>query len=416
MGFRPNGLPCFRKVGGVYSKALKMCYANPRLRSLLRSMPCPINGTAPTCPAGWLWGGWGVTVEGATPTWMGRSVAEACVNEMFTEDIVKRFHGALQRAAGPAHGSVLLTAVTREMVDFAENLLCSFRAVGAGTAAVILGLEKGVCKRLPRGWECVEVTSARRDPETDHWRHGAVKMTALAIAVASGFAEGVLYTSPDIVLVRNPLAVARGAAISGSGVDAIFQSNNALRQGARSCSEVHPKYWTRQGGKGMELNTGLFYIRHTPGSINFMIRALWNLYDGSTGFDGGEQRPMQHAMQELGKSFEVRTFPCGVFANGNVFWGHQEAIKLSEVALVSGNWIAGAELKRACMKAAGLWALPAPVSASSQTQAKNARTAKCSLSHEKFTTSPVALRAKAQLTDSGWILQCPTVAPPALLS
>merc|ERR1712232_732875 len=109
------------------------------------------------------------------------------------------------------------------------------------------------------------------------WTAAAVKLTLLTVAVVSGLTEGVLYTNADVSFFKNPLQIASGAAMTGA--DTIFQLNNALRKNAKACGEMHPKYWDTEDLNRIELNTGLVYVRNSPGAINLMTRALRNLYD-----------------------------------------------------------------------------------------------------------------------------------------
>merc|ERR1712187_1081026 len=108
----------------------------------------------------------------------------------------------------------------------------------------------------------------------------------------------------------------------------------------------------------MEANSGLYYVRDSPGGAALVMHALGAVFDGRVGFYGGDKMALQNAFLSLPTLTNVKFLPCNRFVNGNVFWGHRNLIRDSEVVAVHSNWINGKDSKRACLRKAGLWALP----------------------------------------------------------
>mmetsp|Transcript_93827 Transcript_93827/g.208755 ORF Transcript_93827/g.208755 Transcript_93827/m.208755 type:complete len:104 (-) Transcript_93827:15-326(-) len=55
--------------------------------------------------------------------------------------------------------------------------------------------------------------------------------------------------------------------------------------------------------------------------------------------------------------FQVKTFPCGDVANGNVYWGHMQTPLAASPIAVHANWMLAATHEQDCLRVAGFWSL-----------------------------------------------------------
>lgn len=309
-------------------------------------------------------GGAAVPLGGVPPAFDTEDASKV-LDGIFTPEAIHRIQDAIERVAGPSRSPVLLAVATLGMLEFTENMLCSLDAVGVSGRALVVGLESGLCSELSEGRSCVDLTpnvaglDGRAAFAYSSSAFRAVGLSKLGVATAvvlGNRTRGVLFADVDVAFLRDPLAAADAMASSGR-LDAVFQLNNALRAGARTCADFHPKYEEQGGRWRIDVNSGLYYIRDTPDAAHLMTEAFGLLRAGNAGGDGMDQGALWTAISNLNSSLRVDTFPCGEFANGNVFWGHHGAIQATQTVAVHANWMVGSFQKEACMHAAQIWFL-----------------------------------------------------------
>eukprot|EP00928_Gymnodinium_smaydae_P081948 TRINITY_DN65380_c0_g1_i1.p1 TRINITY_DN65380_c0_g1~~TRINITY_DN65380_c0_g1_i1.p1 ORF type:complete len:726 (-),score=48.46 TRINITY_DN65380_c0_g1_i1:12-2189(-) len=357
-----GNVPCFHKLHTE-------CYEDKRLSVLFRSLPCPRTPSEMdnlTCADTFLLGA-------------RRKQSKLCVHHWgFNHQDTLALEMAVANAAGPSRQPVVLTSVNRGMLDFADNLLCSLRALGLLSRTVVVGLETGVCSSMTvEGISCIDVSRmGQRAPRS---RHGSeplrfgqpeyrelmvAKFAVIALSLLAGVTNELLYLDVDVVVVQDPFdAIAQSL---GNDVDLAAQRNSALAKSARTCADVRGR---SVAASPYDANAGFLYLRSRPGAVNVILRTVRNMYDGNMGLDGADQGALNEAIKDLSGPFNAEKdiglasfaeFSCDVFANGDVFFAHQEILNVSKLAGVHATWMVGADRKRECLATAGLWLRPPP--------------------------------------------------------
>ena len=158
---------------------------------------------------------------------------------------------AVAKAAGDFARPITLVFVKPgPEVDLARNLLCTLLAVSA-ERVVVAALGDNVCAKFAQSFNtfaCVELPISE-----DGSNAALVRFHAITVAAFRGMTNGILVLPEDIAFVANP----EHAFVKG--VDVSFQLNHALRENAKDCRDVHPKY----GKDEVRLDASVIWVRNT---------------------------------------------------------------------------------------------------------------------------------------------------------
>jgi len=295
---------------------------------------------------------------------------------MSKED-AERLLGGIRNASKKT-GTFFVTVLDGGMVSIGENMILSLNAVPCDTPVLVVGLGGNVCSRFlePGGPICVEVfrESATSEDEVawgshEYWAVVFRKHVVLTLVAMSKTARWAAYTDPDIVYLNCPtdylINVSTGKAQTISGTfdeyDIVFSPNNMLSKEATTVDDVAETYATR-GMKDIlvgpekrraDINTGLFVMRMSPMVEDLMLTTMRIFKDQEFVHGHYQQYSLVQALDQL-PGVRVGVAGSDRLTNGNVFWGHRELLKASDVISVHANWMTST-MKVPCLKEAGLW-------------------------------------------------------------
>mmetsp|Transcript_85726 Transcript_85726/g.239658 ORF Transcript_85726/g.239658 Transcript_85726/m.239658 type:complete len:852 (+) Transcript_85726:108-2663(+) len=287
--------------------------------------------------------------------------------KLLTEAESRKIISALHTTAGFERRPVIVIATDVNMRQMTSNILCNLHDVGAQDHVVLVAAGEGVCRHLLHDRsKCVEIHSTPSSKGGSLEYRGAAyraivarKLSIFSLSAISGVADVMLFMDTDVVVFQNPFAADLLAATRSSRVDMKFMLNNALATGAKTCMDFHPKYYNSRGKRRprFDLNSGLYYVRDSPGAFLVMLHALAILLAGEAEFDGMDQGALMTALKRRPDEHvaHVGYLPCGQFPNGNIFWNHAQTLVTTRLVAVHVNWMKGVELKTQCMRSSGLW-------------------------------------------------------------
>ncbi|CAK0836281.1 unnamed protein product [Prorocentrum cordatum] len=102
-----------------------------------------------------------------------------------------------------------------------------------------------------------------------------------------------------------------------------------------------------------DINTGLFVMRMSPMVEDLMLTTMRIFKDQEFVHGDYQQYSLVQALDQL-PGVRVGVAGSDWLTNGNVFWGHRELLKASDVISVHANWMTST-MKVPCLKEAGLW-------------------------------------------------------------
>jgi len=291
---------------------------------------------------------------------------------------VMELHGALAKL-GEKSKSIVLTLINATQADLAVNMLSSLAASGEKAPCLVVGTQPGTCSALKilqgRGHSdhiCVEV------PHVQPAENLSVPFTELEIqtfkhaimttVIVSGLSQGVLYAAADTVFVQAPMQFFKR---DYPGSHMVVTANNVMKENPETCTDVADKYEKAEAGQlrdrlriyrrsltgeedsaRFDINSGLIFAQNSPGTADVMLRS-WMLLVTRGSAENTQHWALQQAIQDA-SWVNVQTGSCTQFVNGNVFWGHCELLKMSDVISVHANWMTST-MKVPCLKEAGLW-------------------------------------------------------------
>jgi len=295
---------------------------------------------------------------------------------MSKED-AERLLGGIRNASKKT-GTFFVTVLDGGMVSIGENMILSLNAVPCDTPVLVVGLGGNVCSRFlePGGPICVEVfrESATSEDEVawgshEYWAVVFRKHVVLTLVAMSKTARWAAYTDPDIVYLNCPtdylINVSTGKAETISRTfdeyDIVFSPNNMLSKEATTVDDVAETYATRgmkdvfvgPNQRRADINTGLFVMRNSSVVNDLMLTTMQILKDQEFVHGHYQQYSLVKALEQL-PGVRVGVAGSDRLTNGNVFWGHRELLKESDVISVHANWM-NSTMKVPCLKDAGFW-------------------------------------------------------------
>jgi len=300
----------------------------------------------------------------------------AAEGRMPKED-AERLLGGIQKAS-EKEGVFLVTVLDGGMLSIGENMVLSLNAVPCDIPLLIVGLGGNVCSRFLEfgGTICVEVLreSALSQEEVnwgshEYWEVVARKHLVLTLVSVSKMARWFAHTDPDIVYLKCPMDylinVSTGKAETISRTfdeyDIVFSPNNMLSKEATTVDDVAETYATRgmkdvfvgPNQRRADINTGLFVMRNSSVVNDLMLTTMQILKDQEFVHGHYQQYSLVKALEQL-PGVRVGVAGSDRLTNGNVFWGHRELLKESDVISVHANWM-NSTMKVPCLKDAGFW-------------------------------------------------------------
>jgi len=295
---------------------------------------------------------------------------------MSKED-AERLLGGIRNASKKT-GTFFVTVLDGGMVSIGENMILSLNAVPCDTPLLVVGLGGNVCSSFLdfSGITCVEVFRDLASSEDEvawgsheYWEVVFRKHVVLTLVALSKTARWVAYTDPDIVYLNCPtdylINVSTGKAQTISGTfdeyDIVFSPNNMLSKEATTVDDVAETYATR-GMKDIlvgpdkrraDINTGLFVMRTSSIVDDLMMKTMRVFKDQEFVHGHYQQYSLVQALDQL-PGVRVGVAGSDRLTNGNVFWGHRELLKESDVISVHANWM-NSTMKVPCLKDAGFW-------------------------------------------------------------
>lgn len=302
---------------------------------------------------------------------------KAAADGRMTKEDAETLLGGIQKAS-EKKGVFLVTVLDGGMLGMVENMILSLNAVPCDTPLLVVGLGSNVCSNFQEFGEtiCVEVfrDSAGSEDEVawgshEYWAVVFRKHVVLTLVAMSKTARWVAYTDPDIVYLNCPMDylidVSTGKtetiARDFHEYDIVFSPNNMLSKEPTSVDDISETYATR-GMKDIlvgpdkrraDINTGLFVMRSSPIVDDLMLTTMRIFKDQEFVHGHYQQYSLVQALDQL-PGVRVGVAGSDRLLNGNVFWGHRELLKVSDVISVHANWMTST-MKVPCLKEAGFW-------------------------------------------------------------
>ncbi|CAK0819458.1 unnamed protein product [Prorocentrum cordatum] len=302
---------------------------------------------------------------------------EAAAEGHMPKEDAERLLGGIRKAS-KKKSVFFVTVLDGGMLSMGENMVLSLNAAQCDTPILVVGLGGNVCSSFlePGGPVCVEVfrESAGSEDEVawgshEYWAVVFRKHVVLTLVAMSKAARWAAYSDPDIVYLNCPtdylINVSTGKTQTISGAfdeyDIVFSPNNMLSKEATTVDDVAETYATR-GMKDIlvgpekrraDINTGLFVMRMSPMVEDLMLTTMRIFKDQELVHGHYQQYSLVQALDQL-PGVRVGVAGSDRLTNGNVFWGHRELLKVSDVISVHANWMAST-MKVPCLKEAGFW-------------------------------------------------------------
>lgn len=240
----------------------------------------------------------------------------------------------------------VVTVVSPAMAEFAENWWHSLRDISeeAGLDVQVISLAEGLCESMAGNLPCEygslspmavrpRIKFARLLEARENFYEMVAKKLLIFAKVLHKADDGdwVLLADVDVVFFSNPFAfldteTSEDIEVWGSAEDHLCPPQHNI------------------------VNSGLLFFKASRRTRELLDNAIELLITESTK-DGGEQSAINAAMAASNVRFKL--LPCDRYANGLVFFYRKQAP--NPVALHATYTAGRLDLKKECLKAAGLW-------------------------------------------------------------